>query len=47
MSGRRKPGRPSGAWVFRNTRMPVSAVFENLKASDTIDDISREQIDEE
>jgi uncharacterized protein (DUF433 family) len=41
------PGRLSGAWVFRNTRMPVSAVFENLKASDTIDDISREQIDEE
>ena len=26
------PGRLSGAWVFRNTRMPVSAVFENLEA---------------
>src|SRR5258705_11285670 len=43
------PGRLSGAWVFRNTRMPVSAVFENLEASATIDeiveqfDISRER----
>jgi uncharacterized protein (DUF433 family) len=26
------PGRLSGAWVFRGTRMPVSAVFENLEA---------------
>ena len=25
------PGRVSGAWVFRGTRMPVSAVFENLE----------------
>jgi uncharacterized protein (DUF433 family) len=25
------PGRRSGAWVFRGTRMPVSAVFENLQ----------------
>jgi uncharacterized protein (DUF433 family) len=24
------PGRRSGAWVFRGTRMPVSTVFENL-----------------
>ncbi len=24
------PGKRSGAWVFRGTRMPVSAVFENL-----------------
>jgi uncharacterized protein (DUF433 family) len=23
------PGRLSGAWVFRDTRMPVSAVFES------------------
>jgi uncharacterized protein (DUF433 family) len=46
------PGRLSGAWVFRNTRMPVSAVFENIEAGATIDeiveqfDISREQINE-
>jgi hypothetical protein len=30
------PGRLSGAWVFRNTRMPVSAVFLNLEAGATI-----------
>ena len=44
------PGRLSGAWVFRDTRMPVSAVFENLEAGATIDEIaewfhiSKEQI---
>jgi uncharacterized protein (DUF433 family) len=43
-------GRLSGAWVFRDTRMPVSAVFENLEAGATIEeiieqfDITREQI---
>lgn len=25
------PGKVGGAWVFRGTRMPVSAVFENLE----------------
>jgi uncharacterized protein (DUF433 family) len=44
------PGRLSGAWVFRDTRMPVSAVFENLEAGATIEEItewfsiSKEQI---
>jgi uncharacterized protein (DUF433 family) len=44
------PGRLSGAWVFKDTRMPVSAVFENLEAGATIDEIveqfeiTREQI---
>jgi uncharacterized protein (DUF433 family) len=44
------PGRLSGAWVFRDTRMPVSAVFLNLEAGATVDeitewfDISKEQI---
>jgi uncharacterized protein (DUF433 family) len=33
------PERLSGAWVFRNTRMPVSAVFENLEAGATVDEI--------
>jgi uncharacterized protein (DUF433 family) len=33
------PGKVSGAWVFRNTRMPVSIVFENLEAGATIDEI--------
>ena len=27
------PGKVSGAWVFRGTRVPVSAIFENLKTS--------------
>ncbi len=26
-------GKVSGAWVFRGTRVPVSAIFENLKDS--------------
>ena len=44
------PGRLSGAWVFRDTRMPVSAVFQNLEAGATVDeiaewfDISKEQV---
>ena len=25
------PGKRSGAWVFKGTRTPVSAVFENLQ----------------
>ncbi len=27
----RDPGKLGGAWVFRGTRVPVSALFENLK----------------
>ena len=44
------PGRLRGAWVFLDTRMPVSAVFENLEAGATIEEIanwfgiSKEQI---
>jgi uncharacterized protein (DUF433 family) len=44
------PGKLSGAWVFRDTRMPVSIVFENLEAGATIEEIAewfhltREQI---
>jgi uncharacterized protein (DUF433 family) len=33
------PGKVSGAWVFRSTRMPVSIVFDNLEAGATIDEI--------
>jgi uncharacterized protein (DUF433 family) len=33
------PGKLSGAWVFRGTRIPVSAVFENLEDGLTIDEI--------
>jgi uncharacterized protein (DUF433 family) len=44
------PGKRSGAWVFRNTRMPVATVFENLEAGSSIEEIieqfhvTREQI---
>lgn len=44
------PGKVSGAWVFRGTRMPVSIVFENLASGMTVDevmeqfDVTREQI---
>lgn len=43
------PGKVSGAWVFRGTRVPVSAIFENLKCS-SLDEVlenfpvTREQI---
>ncbi len=46
----RIPGKVSGAWVFRGTRMPVATVFENLEAGATMEeimewfDLSREQI---
>jgi uncharacterized protein (DUF433 family) len=44
------PGRRSGAWVFRDTRMPVATVFENLEDGSSIEEIieqfhvTREQI---
>jgi uncharacterized protein (DUF433 family) len=33
------PGKVSGAWVLKGTRMPVSAIFENLEAGASVDDI--------
>ena len=33
------PGKLSGAWVFRGTRMPVALVFENLEAGMTVDEL--------
>jgi uncharacterized protein (DUF433 family) len=44
------PGKLSGAWVFRGTRMPVAIIFDNLEDGLTIDeiieqfDVTREQI---
>ena len=44
------PGKVSGAWVLRDTRMPVSLIFENLEYGASIEEIienygvSREQI---
>ena len=34
------PGKVSGAWVFRGTRMPVQAVFENLEAGMSLNEIT-------
>jgi uncharacterized protein (DUF433 family) len=34
------PGKVSGAWVFRGTRLPVSAIFENLEAGASIQEIA-------
>jgi uncharacterized protein (DUF433 family) len=33
----RSPDKVSGAWVFRGTRVPVSALFENLKDGASIE----------
>ncbi len=33
----RNPDRVSGAWVFRGTRVPVAAFFENLKDGASVD----------
>ncbi len=33
------PGKVSGAWVLKGTRMPVSAIFKSLEAGANIDDI--------
>ena len=44
------PGKVSGAWVFRGTRLPVATIFENLEDGMTIEelmeqfDVTREQI---
>jgi len=44
------PDRRSGDWVFKDTRMPVATVFENLEAGSDIEEIveqfhvTREQI---
>lgn len=34
----RSPGRVSGVWVFRRTRVPVRALFENLEDGASVDD---------
>ena len=33
------PGKVSGAWVFKDTRTPVAAIFENLEDGMTIDEV--------
>jgi uncharacterized protein (DUF433 family) len=34
------PGKVSGAWVFRGTRMPVQTVFDNLEAGMSLSEIN-------
>lgn len=48
----RDPGKVSGAWFFKGTRVPVKALFENLEGGATVDDflrwfpgVTREQIE--
>ncbi len=44
------PGKVSGAWVFRGTRLPVATIFENLEDGLGIEeimeqfDVMREQV---
>lgn len=48
----RIPGKVGGAWVFKGTRVPVKALFENLESGARVDDflawfpgVTREQVD--
>ena len=48
----RIPGKVTGAWVFKGTRVPVKALFENLEGGARVDDflawfpgVTREQVD--
>jgi uncharacterized protein (DUF433 family) len=34
------PGKVSGAWVLRGTRMPVQTIFENLEAGLSVKEIT-------
>jgi len=44
------PGKVSGEWVFRGTRLPVATIFENLEDGLSIEeimeqfDVTREQV---
>lgn len=47
------PGKLGGEWVFKGTRVPVRALFENLEGGAQIDEfiewfpgVAREQVDE-
>ena len=48
----RNPAKVSGAWVFKNTRVPVRALFENLEGGASVNDfldwfpgVAREQVE--
>ena len=42
------PGRVSGNWVFKDTRLPVYALFENLESGATVEEFMEwfEPVDE-
>ena len=47
----RTPGKVSGAWLFKGTRVPVRALFENLEDGARVEDflewfpgVAREQV---
>jgi uncharacterized protein (DUF433 family) len=49
----RTPGKLSGTWCFKGTRLPVASLFEHLDQSSTVDEflewfpsVSREQVHE-
>jgi uncharacterized protein (DUF433 family) len=49
----RIPGKVSGAWLFKGTRVPVKALFENLEGGATVEQflewfagVERAQVDE-
>lgn len=35
------PGKVSGAWVLKGTRMPVQTIFENLEAGLSVEQITQ------
>ncbi|HEX3129337.1 MAG TPA: DUF433 domain-containing protein [Thermoanaerobaculia bacterium] len=48
----RQPGKVSGAWLFKGTRVPVKALFENLEDGARVDDflqwfpgVTRDQVE--
>ncbi len=48
----RVPGKVSGAWLFKGTRVPVKALFENLEDGATVDEflkwfpgVTRQQVE--
>jgi uncharacterized protein (DUF433 family) len=48
----RSPDKVSGAWLFKGTRVPVKALFENLEGGARVDEflewfpgVTRDQVD--
>ena len=46
------PGKVSGAWLFKETRVPVAALFENLESGARVEEfmewfpgVTREQVE--